>query len=88
MQKIEINNSRSYYTTCTHYFRSSTKWIKSMRIASYILGKAFPGFTCSHCETMFPTYDSRFIVIKKFGVNIVAEKSTLHENRIYCSFFI
>jgi hypothetical protein len=88
MKQIEIKNNRSYYTTCTHYFRSSTKWIKSMRIANYILSMAFPGFRFSHCETMFPNYNSQFIVIKKLGINIVAEKSTIHENRIYFSFFI
>ena len=87
MQIIEIKN-KYYYTKCSYYMKSSAKWIKSMRIANYILSSVFPGYVFSHCQSMFPNYDSNFIVIKKWGINIVAEKSTLHENKVYFSFFI
>lgn len=86
MKTAHIGNARKY-TECTHYLKSSPKWIKSMRIAKYILDKVFPNHTLSHCEAMFPNYNSKFITINKFGVNIVCEVSSLHTNRVYFSFF-
>lgn len=88
MRTIEIKNNRSYYTTCTHYWKGSEKWIKSMRIANKLLTKQFPDYKFIHCECMFPQYDSKFIVIKRLKVNIVCEVSTIHSNRIFFSFFI
>lgn len=86
MTTIKIGNSYSYYQQCMHYMRTSNKWIKSMRIANNILSMAFPEYRFVHCEAMFPSHDSKFILIKKLGVAIVCEVPTIHQNRIYFSF--
>ena len=59
-----------------------------MKIASKILPVAYPNCTFSFCETLFPNFDSDFIIIEKLKVKIVSEKSKLHENRVYFSFII
>ena len=88
MKIKKIGNSSSYYTTCTHYMRSSDKFAKSMKIASRILSDIYPNCLLSFCEAMFPRIDSDFVVIEKLKVKIVTEKSKLHENRVYFSFII
>jgi hypothetical protein len=59
-----------------------------MRIAQKIMLPLFPGFTLSYCEYMFPNHNSNFFIVERLGVKIVFEKSTIHEDRIYFSFFI
>ena len=76
------------YTHCTHYLKGSKKYVKSMRIAYNLLSPIFQNCKLIHCETMFPRYDSKFTHINRLGVNIAAERSTLHDNAVYFTFYL
>lgn len=88
MKVTNIKNSYSEYSECTHYMRTSNKFLKSMRIAQKMLNKIYPDFKLSFCETIFPRYDSNLFLVEKLKVKIVFEKSTLKENLLYFSFVI
>ena len=87
MKVTNIRNNHQY-TQCTHYFKSSNKYLKSMRIANSILKQVYPEFKFIHCEAIFPRIDSNYTIIEKLKVKIVTEKLTGIENRIYFSFII
>lgn len=83
---MQGTNERKY-KKCTHYMWGPKKE-KSMRIAHNILSKVFPDCKYIHCESMFPQFDSKFVHINRLGVNIAAERSTLHDNAIFYTFYL